>query len=108
MQTITFWEVLENADKVEGKGSMVGTGIAFPSKEAAVAFASSKHYKPYAVMGIINKEYAMYDVKEKCITIFSSMEDFENNFEAHKKEVIRQRAINKLTKEERDALGITF
>lgn len=82
MKTIEYWEVTECYDR---DSKHIGN---FSDEQVARHFAE----------GI----YRGYGLRH--ITIFDTIEDFENNT----REKIRERALAKLTVEERQALGISI
>lgn len=81
MKTIEYWEVRESYDR-DSKH------IANFSNEADAKVCADGIYREYGL---------------RHITIFDTIEDFENNT----REKIRERALAKLTTEERIALGLT-
>lgn len=83
MQTIEYWQVEENYDRDSRE---IGN---FSSEAVAEEVASGD-----------NKIYR--GVFKKTLTIFDSVEDFEDN----SPDKIRARALAKLTVEEKNALGI--
>lgn len=83
MQTIEYWRVEESYDRAT---NVIGN---FSSEADAENVASA-----------VNKMYR--SVHKLAFTIFDSIEDFEDNT----REKIRQRALAKLTIEEKIALGI--
>jgi hypothetical protein len=82
MKTIEYWEVSECFDR-DSKH------IANFSNEADAKVCAAGVYRGYGL---------------RHITIFDTIEDFENNT----REKIRERALAKLTVEERRALGISI
>jgi hypothetical protein len=106
MKTIRYFEVTENTEKMEGRGSTVSTGIAFSMKRDAIDFASSDRYKKYAVMGVVNPEYAKHDVKEREIIVYDDITDYDENCGEAKKLKALKKAREKLTKEELELLGL--
>ena len=84
MRTIEYWEVTECYDR---DSKLIGN---FSDEQVAHHFGSGKN--------------SMYrSVHKRVFTIFDTIEDFENNT----REKIRERALAKLTTEERIALGLT-
>jgi hypothetical protein len=83
VKTIEYWKVEESYDRDSKE-------IGNFSSEAVAEEVASKDNKMYR------------GVYKRTITIFDSIEDFENN--SHDK--IRARALAKLTVEEKNALGI--
>lgn len=83
MKTIEYWEVTECYDR---DSKLIGN---FSDEQVANHFASGKNH--------------MYrSVHKRIFTIFDTIEDFENNT----REKIRERALSKLTVEEKIALGL--
>ena len=85
MKTIEYWEVTECSDR---DSKVIGN---FSDEQVAIHFAGGK-----------NAPYRSY--YKRVFTIFDTIEDFENNT----REKIRERALAKLTAEERQALGISI
>ena len=83
MKTIEYWEVTESFDR---DSKLIGC---FLDKTVAEAVAGGK-----------NKMYRSF--YKRTLTLFDSIEDFEGNT----REKIRERALAKLTVEEKIALGI--
>jgi hypothetical protein len=82
MKTIEYWQVEEGYDRTT---TLIGC---FTSESIADEVAGGK-----------NNAYR--SVYKKTLTLFDTVEDFENNT----REKIRERALAKLTVEERIALG---
>ena len=80
MKTIEYWEVTESFDR--------------DSKH--IANFSNKEDAEVCANGVYRSAY------KKTFTIFDSVEDYENNT----REKIRERALAKLTTEEKIALGV--
>jgi hypothetical protein len=107
MKKIKVFSILECSDKNEGRGRMEDTGVYFDNELDAKSFISSAHYKKYAVMGVIpNGQYISTYYKEKTIIIYDSLKDFRENDSALVKLRLIESAKSKLSKEERQALGI--
>jgi hypothetical protein len=106
MKVINYYVITKNSDSIEGKGREVETDVAFTTEKDAIEFASSHHYKKYAVMGVVDKKYAKHSVSKKTIMLFESVHDYsENNEETAKARLIAS-AMEKLTPEELKALGL--
>jgi hypothetical protein len=108
METREVYSVLECTDKNEGRGAMVATGVYFKTESSAIDFITSNHYSKYAVMGVIprsNKEASLY-----CRLVVISVYDDLNDYNQNSKEMVTKRlkvsALNKLTNEEKEALGL--
>jgi hypothetical protein len=83
MKTIEYWEVTESYDR---DSKNIGN---FSDEQVANHFSGGKN--------------SMYrSVHKRVFTIFDTIEDFENNT----REKIRERALAKLTVEEKTALGL--
>jgi len=80
MKTIEYWQVSTEYDR---SSTLVGN---FTSETVALEVKGKDMYR---------------SVYKQTLTIFDSVEDFENNT----REKIRDRALAKLTVEERNALG---
>ena len=80
MKTIEYWQVSTEYDR---SSTLVGN---FTSETVALEVKGKDMYR---------------SVYKQTLTIFDSVEDFENNT----REKIRERALAKLTVEERNALG---
>jgi hydrogenase maturation factor len=83
MKTIEYWAVEETYDRDSKE-------IGNFSNQAAAEEVATKDNKMYR------------GVYKLTLTLFDSVEDFENN----SREKIRERALAKLTIEERNALGV--
>ena len=103
MKTVTFFEVTKNSDSTEGRGHTLPTGIAFTEKDKAVEFACSDRYKPFAVMGCAGK-YSKFNVRKVTTVVYDDLSDYDNNSDAVKLEQTKSNALEKLTKEEIEAL----
>lgn len=80
MKTIEYWEVTESFDR---DSKLIGNF----SDEASAKSVGNSVYR---------------SVHKRNFTIFDSVEDFENN----SREKLRERALAKLTTEEKIALGV--
>jgi len=109
MEAIEVFSVTENADSTEGKGPTVDTGICFTSETDAVDFASSAHYKKFAVMGFVkigDRNAGKHNVRRRVFELYDSMEDYEINSPIAENEKKRFAALAKLTDEEKELLGL--
>jgi len=102
MKETTFYEIMENTDKTEGKGREIGTGIWFNLEKDALEFCSSSRYSKFAVMGYVSKDYAKYHYKKIYRTIYESLEEYDN----YSKDEKIKNALNKLTDDEKKLLGL--
>ena len=100
-QTSKLFSISVDNDTTEGKG---GTHIHayFTNEQDAKDVCSDKRfYEKHGVMGTpINVEYA---VKEETHKVYTSAQDYWENHDAN---VLRQRALSKLTAQERELLGV--
>jgi len=91
MKQLDVYEVLENADNIEGRGPMLH--VAYFTHHIDANRASSGR----GVMGVGDG-----DVKKKTLTIFESFAEYSDNVT----EKLRKSALNKLSHEEKVALGL--
>lgn len=99
-----FFGIYYNGDRTEGKGPLLFTGIGFVIYEDALMFVQSPIYaNEWGVMGTLGSKY---DVKETSITVYSSFQEGVDNIGKHLDSQKKIRALAKLTKEERDLLGL--
>jgi len=104
MERLRFFEVMKNSDRTEGRGPLLGTGIAFINKDDAVTFAESKEYADrWGVMGTPGGEH---DVWEREVVVFNDYAEFNREYPQHERERLKRQALKKLTQEERVALGV--
>ena len=101
MQSIKCFEVYGNTDTTEGRGPMKLV-VRFSSYETAVQYVKSPAYAWWCVMGYQNEEYDLLNIREADIVILDSLSEFE----ANKKKELKAAALSKLSKEEREALGV--
>lgn len=99
---LTFYAVTKNSDSTEGKGYTIQLGH-FANEGQALSCAKDKRYAKYCVMGVHHPDRAHHDVIPVHIKLYDNPEAF---FAHHDKLAIRERAIAKLNKEEREALGL--
>lgn len=98
----TYHEVWENTDKSEGKGRSKFTGICFTTRSEAVKFAKSDTYAElYGVMGTKGGDY---DVVSEDRAIYMCADDV--SAKNQRKIDKRNRALAKLTDEDRKLLGL--
>lgn len=100
MQEIKCFEVLGHTDTTEGRGPMKVVAR-FKTREAASAYVRSKSYAKWCVMGFQNLTYDIQNIRENTILILDSMDELEEMRVSN----LRQSALSKLTKEEKEALG---
>ena len=103
MRTTEYFAITANSDTTEGRGHKFDTGVVFTNEADAIAFATSSRYKRWGVQGTVGSKY---DVR-KCTThIFDRLEDFDANWDTVQKVEQREKALAKLTAEDRKALGL--
>ena len=101
MKTIKCFEVLGNTDTTEGRGPMKVVAR-FSTRKAAEEFVKSKIYARWCVMGYQSEKTDLTYIDEVDLIILDSIGEFEEQEKAD----IRARALAKLTKVERAALGV--
>jgi len=101
MQTIKCFEVYGHTDTTEGRGPMKVVARFFDHGEA-VKFVQSKAYARWCVMGFQDTKYDVNNIKEACIVVLDNVQELEQQ----QLEETKMRALAKLTKEERAALGL--
>lgn len=101
MQEIRCYEVMGNTDTTEGRGPMKVVAR-FKTREAAAAYVRSDAYREWCVQGIKNWVYDSQNIKETTMVILDSMDELDEV----RKLRLKQSAIAKLTKEEREVLGL--
>lgn len=101
MQVIKCVEVLGNTDTTEGRGPMKVVAR-FSSYEAAAKFVRSKTYARWCVMGYQNEKTDLNNIRETVITILDTVDELE----LQQKEELKAQALAKLSKAEREALGV--
>ena len=108
MKVSHVYMVMECSEKTEGRGAIVSTGISFESEHQALSFVMSRHYTPYAIMGVIPKSErdAKIYVREMSIYVFEDIGDYETEYEDLLREQIKAKALKKLSAKEREALGL--
>ncbi len=104
MKQERVFAIMANADQVEGRGASYFTGIAFTWRVDALAFVNSEMYaNKWGVMGTKGDKL---DVREMTIAIFDSYIECKDNFESVLNAEARERALAKLTPEDRKVLGL--
>lgn len=99
---LTFYAVTKNSDSTEGKGYTIQLGH-FANEGQALTCAKDKRYAKHCVMGVHDPDSARHYVMPVHIKLYNDPEAF---FAQYDKVVIRERALAKLNKEEREALGL--
>ena len=101
MQTIKCFEVMGNTDTTEGRGPMKVVAR-FSDYDEAVKYVKSKAYAQWCVMGYQNEKTDLNNIREATICILDTVEElFDMN-----REELKAKALAKLTKAEREALGL--
>jgi hypothetical protein len=100
MQMIKCFEVMGNTDTAEGRGPMQVVAR-FSNESAAIKFVKSPLYARWCVMGYQSKS-DLNNIHETVITILDTCDELERE----RCEKLKASAISKLTKEEREALGL--
>lgn len=101
MQVLELFKITYDSDTVEGKGHTITLSYA-DSSDVAKSIVEDKRFARYCVMGIQNPSDYIYKVHKEIIKIFNNPDDFFSNT----RDAIKERALSKLTAEEREALGI--
>ena len=101
MQQIKCFEVSGHTDTTEGRGPMKVVAR-FSNYDSAVKYVKSPaYYKKWCVMGY-SSNYDINYIQEATLTILDTVHEVEEMENA----AIRDRAIAKLSKEEREVLGL--
>lgn len=100
MKTIECFEVFGNTDTTEGRGPMKIVAR-FSNENEAIKYVKSPAYKRWCVMGY-QSNYDLNNIHKSVIIILDSLDEFE----VYTKEDLRRKALNKLSKEEQEALGL--
>ena len=101
MQTIKCFEVMGNTDTTEGRGPMKVVAR-FSNSEAATKYVKSKAYAQWCVMGYQNEKTDLNNIREVTICILDTVEELVDM----NREELKAKALAKLTKAEREALGL--
>jgi len=97
-----MFAITYNADQTEGRGHEITLGYT-QTQELAEAIVADPRFKRYCVMGFHNPaDCIKYNVRPKSVLIFEAIDDPYNL----EKQKLRERALAKLSKEERQALGL--
>lgn len=102
MHRQTLFAITYNSDSTEGRGHTLTLGYA-KSQELAVQIVTDPRFKQYCVWGVHSPTDAVkYNVRETDLVIFDTVD------EAYviPDEWTRQKALEKLTAEERRVLGL--
>ncbi len=98
MNTQKLFAITSNSDTTEGRGRTIIHGYCKEKAHAVQIIEDERFYKKYGVMGCPACK-AENDARETDIIIFDDPEEFF-------KENLRLQALKKLTKEEKEALGL--
>lgn len=101
MQTIKCFEVMGNTDTTEGRGPMKVVAR-FSNHDEAAKYVKSKAYAKWCVMGYQNEKRDLNYIQETVLTILDSVEELV----AMDRENLKAQALEKLSKAEREALGL--
>lgn len=97
-----MFAITYNADLTEGRGHELILGYT-KTLELAEAIVSDPRFGHYCVMGFHDpKDCIKYNVRPKSVLIFEAVDDPYNL----EKQKLRDSALAKLSKEERQALGL--
>jgi len=103
MITQELYAITYNSDLTEGRGYPITLGFA-KSEALAKAIVSDPRFGRYCCMGFHNaQDCQKYNVSPKSVLIFESVEE---PFDLEKQK-IRDKALAKLTSEERELLGLS-
>lgn len=100
MQEVKCFEVMGHTDTTEGRTPMKVVAR-FKTRIVAEMYVKSKSYARWCVMGYQSND-DVRNIKETTIMILDSMDELEEV----RKYNLRERGLSKLTKEEREALGL--
>lgn len=100
MQEVKCFEVMGHTDTTEGRSPMKVVAR-FKTRTVAEMYVRSKSYAQWCVMGYQSVRDTE-NIKETTIMILDSMDELEEV----RKHNLRERGLSKLTKEEREALGL--
>jgi len=103
MKTYTLWAVQANEDTCEGRGR--NRDILYTSDQATglQIVKDPTFYKQYGVQGCIPYKNGMNDVVNKIFNVFESFEEYQRSVDT---EIKIQKALSKLTDEEKKLLGL--
>lgn len=104
MQRVIVYAIMADQDRTEGRGGLYFTGLTFDTKACATKFVQSDLYaQKWGVMGTHGGEY---NIREMTITMYNSYEEARKKFPEYENAQRRQKALDKLTQEDREALGL--
>lgn len=102
---LKYYMIMREDDQTEGRGSRSETGIAFENHSAALQFTKSKHMANFTVMGYVNESKG----HDELIRLKQEPRIYESFVEYEKENSIlvkKQKALDKLTKEEKEILRL--
>jgi hypothetical protein len=102
MKTIKLWACQANRDQTEGRGPMYDVCYA-STKEAAIKIVTNPtFYKNYGVQLSPPHDGGKYDIAEREMVVYDNIGEY---LEGIKNQAV-QTALKKLTKEEKELLGL--
>lgn len=102
MKTEKLFEITRNSDNVEGKGYSITLGYV-RSIDQAKAIVNDIQFKRYCVMGVHTPGKHDHEIRERDIIVYDTPEEF---WREHDNENKRQKALAKLTDEDKRLLGL--
>lgn len=102
MKTFSYYAIMEEIDKAEGRDELKETGIYFDNYTDALTFTKSREMKEFTVMAHVRPEGHTELIKKRVINVFENISECVNQMKEDK----RIQALNKLTKEEKEILGL--
>ena len=100
MQVIKCFEVMGHTDTTEGRGPMKVV-TRFSTRDAAVEYVKSEDYSKWCVMGYRRCD-DVKNIKEATLVILDSLAEMR----VAEREDLKAKALAKLTRAEREALGL--
>lgn len=100
MKKIKCFEVLGHTDTTEGRAPMKVVAR-FSNFHEAERYVTSKSYSQWCVMGYLSSN-DIKNIRESEIVILDSLDELE----LFDRENLRKQALAKLTKQERESLGL--
>ena len=101
MQTIKCFEVMGNTDTTEGRGPMKVVAR-FSNYDEAAKYVKSEAYARWCVMGYQSEKTDLKNIRETVLTILDTCDELE----LQQREELKAQGLAKLTKAEREALGL--
>ena len=101
MQTIKCFEVMGHTDTIEGRRPLKVVAR-FSNHDEAAKYVKSKAYAKWCVMGYQSEKTDLNNIQETVLTILDSVEELV----AMDRENLKAQALAKLSKAEREALGL--